>query len=219
MKRALLLFLVTLTMPAFLPAQQATPELSITANGGQNFGLYSGWPLIVHATILNSQRFNETGNVLPLVIAPNGTAWTSAIQFAAVSTTGQSFQWPLKLIGTPADATLTLQSRSYVRLTLQMSGSDGSALLPGAYQLTASLQVSNSSGWNGMVQSRTVTIQVGPEPTLSAAQQSQKALRIAEYQTNVGDLNGALSTVQQLLQSQQANSLAMSAAANLLELQ
>ena len=145
MKRPLLLFLVMLTMPAFVPAQQATPELSITANGGQNFGLYSGWPLIVHATIMNSQRFSNTGNVLPLVIAPKGAAWTSAVQFTAVSTTGQLFQWPLKLIGTAADAALMLQSRSYVRLTFQMSGSDVSALTPGSYQLTASLQVSNSN--------------------------------------------------------------------------
>src|SRR5260370_42227916 len=118
MKRPLLLFLVMLTMPAFVPAQQATPELSITANGGQNFGLYSGWPLIVHATIMNSQRFNNTGNVLPLVIAPNGGAWTSAVQFTAVSRTEQLFQWPLKLLGTPAHGALTPQSRSEVRLAL-----------------------------------------------------------------------------------------------------
>src|SRR5260370_38147141 len=124
MKRPLLLFLVMLTMPAFVPAQQATPELSITANGGQNFGLYSGWPLIVHATIMNSQRFNNTGNVLPLVIAPNGGAWTRAVQFTVVSRKEQLFQWPLKLIWRPADAAIPLQIRGHIRPTFLCKGRD-----------------------------------------------------------------------------------------------
>jgi hypothetical protein len=215
MKRILIL----LFFPITVLVQQASPELSLTANGTQDVNLYSGWPLIVHATIMNSLRFNKTGNVPPLVIAPNGAAWTSAIQFTAISSSGQSFQWPLKLVGTPADAALTLQGSSYVRFTLQMAPSDVSSLVPDTYQLTASLGVSNSSGWNGMVQSGAVTIQVGPEPTLTPNQLSEKALLIAEYDTNAGDLDGALTNVEQLLQAQPNNPSAMSAAANLLELQ
>ena len=219
MKRAHLLFLLVLSVPTLLPAQQAAPELSIGANGGQTVSLYPGWPLVVHVTIMNSSRSNNSGSATSLLISPNGAAWTTAIQFTVLSSSRQSLQWPLQLIGTPSDTALTLPSTSYVRLTFQMSGSDVAALLTDTYQLRATLVVSNSNGWNGAVQSRPVTIQVAPEPALTPDQQSEKMLLIAEYQTNAGDLDGALSTVLQLVQSQAANSSAMSAAANLLELQ
>jgi hypothetical protein len=50
MKRLLLL----LVFPFALAAQQAAPELSLTANGAQEINLYRGWPLIVNATIMKS---------------------------------------------------------------------------------------------------------------------------------------------------------------------
>jgi Dockerin type I domain len=216
-KRTLLLLL--LFVPIALLAQQPTPEISISANGSQNVNLYSGWPLIVHGTIMSSLRFTKNVSAAPLVVAPNGSPWTSAIQFTAVSTSGQSFQWPLKLVGTPADLSLTLQANSYVYLVWQMSPSDVSSLPPGTYLLTASISVSNSNGWNGVVQSRTLTIQVGPEPTLSPSQQTDKALLLAQYDTNAGDLGLALTNVEQLLRAQPNNPFAIGAAANLLELQ
>lgn len=220
MKPVFLIAALALSAPFVLRAQQSTPmpELSLTANGGQDVSLYGGWPLIVHATIMNSSRFAQNGPASPLVIAPNGAAWTSAVSFTAVDTSGQAHQWPLNLIGTPADPALTLAPTSYVRFTLQMAPADVSSLTPGTYQLTATFQVSNSNAWNGAVQSRLVTIRVGPEPALTAQQQSRKALLIAEYQMNAGDANGALSTVEQLIQSQPSNTSALTAAANLLEL-
>lgn len=218
MKRALLLVVLTLLMPVAAAAQQPAPEISLSVNGGQNVNLYAGWPLIVHATIMNPSRLPQNGPPTQLVIAPTGAAWTTAIQFTATDASGQAHQWPLNLIGTPSNAVLTLAATSYVRFIVQMAPADVSALGPGTYQFTATLQVSNSTGWNGTVQSRPVTIQIAPEPALTAQQQSRKALLIAEYQANAGDFNDALSTVQQLMQSQPSNAFAMSAAANLLEL-
>lgn len=199
-----------------LVAQQPAPELSITANDAQTVNLYPSWPLIVHVTIMNSLRFNTAANVPPLVIAPNGAPWTSAIQFTATDASGQAHEWSLNLVGTPADASLTLSGLSYVRFAVQMAPSDVSSLTPGTYQLSATLQVSSSNAWNGVVQSRPVTIQVGPEPTLTPDLQFAKGMLVAEYQTNAGNLAGALSTVQQLVDAQPTNPLAMSAAANLL---
>ena len=215
MKRLALFVLLLASFPVALLAQQPAPELSLTANDAQDVNLYSGWPLIVHTTIMNSLRFSD-GTAAQLVIAPNGAAWTSAIQFTVVDASGQAHQWPLNLIGTPADASLTLSGLSYVHFTVQMAPADVSSLTPGTYQLFATLQVSNSNAWNGIVQSRPVTIQVGPEPTLTSDLQFEKAMLMGEYQTNAGDLAGALSTVQQLLHAQPTNPLAMSAAANLL---
>jgi hypothetical protein len=214
MKRLLLL----LVFPFALAAQQAAPELSLTANGAQEINLYRGWPLIVNATIMNSLRF-KSGVATPLVIAPNGGPWTGAIQFTAVDASGQPHQWPLNLIGTPADPALTLAPTSYVRFTVQIAPSDVSSLAPGTYQLIATLQVSNSNAWNGIMQSRPVTIQVGPEPTLTAEQQTDKALLLATYQVNAGDLDGAFTTVQQLLQAQPNDPVVMSAWARVTELE
>src|SRR5206468_12862882 len=109
--------------------------------------LYPGSPLIVDLTIMNSIRHDKT-NATPLVIAPTGAVWTSAISFAALSSTGQTIHWPLTQVGVASDPALTLAKKSYVNATWQMSATNVSALPPGDYQLTATVQVSNSSGWN-----------------------------------------------------------------------
>lgn len=218
MKRALIAVLL-FAQPAALYGQQAAPELSLSANGGQTVNLYSGWPLILHITIMNSLRFGGSSGSAPLVIAPNGSSWTDAIQFTAVSTSGATTQWPLKLVGTSDNQSLTLPPTSYVRAFWQMSPGDASAIPPDTYQLTATLQVANSSAWNGVVQSRPATIQVAPEPTLPPDLQSEKAILLSEYQVNNGDFDGAFASMQQLMQAQPTNTLAMTAAANVLELQ
>lgn len=218
MKR-LLIFVLFLASPIALFAQQAMPELSLTANGAQDINLYPGWPLMVSATIMNSSRLPQNGTPAQLVIAPTGAAWTSAIQFIATDSSGQAHQWPLNLIGTPADPALTLAPTSYVHFTLQMAPTDVSSLAPGTYQFTATLQVSNSNAWNGIMQSRPVTIQVGPEPTLTPEQQTDKALLAAAYQVNAGDLDGAYTTIQQLVQTQPNDPVVMSAWARAAELE
>src|SRR5882762_7444489 len=110
MKYAILLLL--LAIPVTLLGQQATPEISISANSGRDLNLYPGWPLVVHLTIMNSIRHDKT-NATPLVIAPTGAVWTTAISFAAVSSTGQTAQWPLTQVGTASDPMLTLAKKSY----------------------------------------------------------------------------------------------------------
>ncbi len=211
------LLLLFLAIPLALLGQQAAPEISISANSARNLSLYPGWPLVVHVTIMNSTRHDHTSST-PLVIAPSGAAWTSAISFTAVSGTGQTSHWPLTLAGTASAPTLTLARSSYVNATWQMSAPQVSALPPGNYQLTAAVQVSNSSGWNGVAQSQPVLITIGPEPTLTADQQSEKALLLAEFSLNAGDLNGAVNTVQQLHLSQPTNPAAVIASANILAL-
>jgi hypothetical protein len=218
MKRALIAVLL-FVQPGVLHGQQAAPELSLSANGQQTFNLYLGWPLILHITIMNSTRFGGSGGSAPLVIAPNNSSWTDAIQLTAVSSSGTKVQWPLKLVGTPGSPSLTLPPTSYVRAFWQISPSDVAAIPPDTYELTATLQVANSGGWNGSVQSRPVTIQAASEPALSPDLQSEKAILLSEYQLNSGDSDGAFATMQQLMQAQPTNTLAMTAAANVLELQ
>jgi len=209
------LFVLLIAVPSALLGQQASPEISISANNTRNLGLYPGWPLIVHVTIMNSSRDDKTSSA-PLVIAPTGAIWTTAISFAAVSSGGQTAQWPLTQVGTASDSSLTLAKKSYVNATWQMSADSVSSLPLGQYQLTATVQVSNSSGWTGLVRSEPVAITIGPEPTLSSNEQSQKALLLAEFSLNAGDVNGAVATANQLHLDQPNNPSAAIATANVL---
>jgi dockerin type I repeat protein/Big-like domain-containing protein len=214
MKYATLLLLM-LAIPLAVLGQQATPEISISANGERDLHLYPGWPLIVHLTIMNSSRHDKT-TATPLVIAPNGAIWTSAISFTAVSSTGQPTHWPLTLAGVASTPGLTLARRSYVQATWQMSAIGVSSLPLGDYQLTATVQVSNSSGWNGLAQSQPISITIKPEPPLSSDEQSRKALLLAEYALNADDIHAAVTTTQQLRQAQPNNPSAAIASANVL---
>ncbi|HMI51609.1 MAG TPA: Ig-like domain-containing protein [Candidatus Saccharimonadales bacterium] len=209
------LFVLLIAIPSAALGQQASPEISISANNTRNLSLYPGWPLIVHVTIMNSIRDDKTSST-PLVIAPTGAIWTTAISFAAVSSGGQTAQWPLTQVGTASDSSLTLAKKSYVNAAWQMSADSVSSLPSGQYQLTATVQVSNSSGWTGLVRSEPVAITVGPEPTLSSNEQSQKALLLAEYSLNAGDVNGAVATANQLHLDQPNNPSAAIATANAL---
>jgi len=215
--KSLLLVLALLLASTPLLAQQPVPQIYLTANNSQFVYLFPGWPLIVHTTIMNSLRYSNSPNLPPLVISPTGEPWTSAVQFTAVSSSGQAVTWPLQLVGVPASPALTLQSTDNVTFAVEISPADVSSLPPDTYQLTATLQVSNSPGWNGTVRTRPVTITVGPEPQLDPVLQSNKAGLIAEYQVNAGDINGAFATAQQLLQAQPGDVKGMTAAAALLE--
>lgn len=219
MKRYLLhVVLFHILAGPLLAQQQPAPALSITTNGSQNINLYAGWPLIVNATIMNSLRLSSGSSAATLVIAPPNGAWTSAIQLTALSSSGKSFQWPLQLVGTPDSNSLSLSPTSYVRVVWQMSPGDVTAIPPDTYQLTVTLQVANSSGWNGLVQSRPATIVVGPEPTLTPDQQYEKLLRTAEYDLNAGDATDALNAAQQNLDAQPNDPGALTVMANVLEL-
>lgn len=209
----LLLLLLVVPLAAF--GQQAAPELAISANGETNLSLYPGWPLMVHVTIMNSSRLDHA-TASPLVIAPSGMPWTGALSLTAVSGSGQSSHWPFHLLGTATTPALTLARTSYAHLTWQLSDAEVSALPPGDYELTATIQVNGSTGWSGVVSSKPVSITIGPEPTLTADEQSHKSLLLAEYSLGAGDLDAAVKMTQQLRQDQPHNPSAAMASANVL---
>jgi hypothetical protein len=108
----------------------ATPQISISVNSARDVDVYSGWPLIVRATLMHSLRLAKYGNQPPLTIAPPGQSWADAIQLTAVNSSGQSASWPLSLVAEPPDSALMLPNRSYVMVAWQMGGDAVSALAP-----------------------------------------------------------------------------------------
>jgi len=211
--------LAILTLATTAAAQQTppppAPDISLSANGGSD-NLYQGWPLILHVTILNTEG-DTAGGTGALVIAPNNAAWTTAITFTIQNSSGVAVQWPLALVGTPSDAVLTLDPADYVQASWQMSAADVSALPPDTYTITANIQVSQSSGWNGSAQSPPVSITVGPEPTLTPDQQAEKVFQTVEFALNDNDLATAISSTQQLRNAQPDNATAGAVAANILK--
>jgi len=214
--KPLILCVVLLTHAGVALAQQPAPDLFISVNGVGNLTLYPGWPLIVQLMILNSTRAATEG-AAPLTVSPSGHIWTDAIHVQVVSSSGQALDWPLTLVGSPSDPALTLQPDSSVRMTLQLSADNVSALALDTYQLTVSIEVSNSAGWNGSVRSQPAAITIAPEPTLDVDLQSDKSLLLAEYALNRDDFDTAIRTTQQLLLAQPDNTQAMAAAADVLE--
>jgi len=210
--------LAILSLAVSAMAQQAVPQpapdISISANGGSD-NLYQGWPLNLHVTMLNTEG-DTAGGTGALVIAPNNAAWTTAISFTIQNSGGATVQWPLSLVGTPSDQVLSLDPTDYVQASWQMSASDVSALPPDTYTITANIQVSQSSGWNGSVQSPPVTLTVGPEPTLTPDQQAEKVFQTAEFALNNNDLATAITSTQQLRNAQPDNATAGAVAASIL---
>ncbi len=215
--KTIALLVWSLGVPAVALGQQAAPDLFASANGSNKTTVYPGWPLMVQVTIMNSTR-DEAGGSAPLTVSPQGQAWTNAIRFRVVSSSGQASQWPLTVVGSASDPALTLQPEGFVRATWQVSPDDVSSLPQGTYLLTPAMEVSNSGGWNGSVESRPIAITIGQEPALNARQQAQKSLLLAEYALNHNDIDSAVRTTQQLLLAQPDNPQAMIAAANVLEI-
>jgi hypothetical protein len=214
MKRALLAILLSLPAATLAQQPQPAPELSLSVNGSTTT-FYAGWPLIVNLTIMNSARHAQTGS--SLVISPTTGQWTDAITFTVLNSSRQTVSWPFKLVGTAATSSLTLLPKSYVRAVWELSPADVSALAAGTYQIGASLQVSNPTGWNGSVQSSPLVITVGPEPTLTPDQQAQKTFRLSEYAINNNDIPTAVTITQQLRIAQPNNAMAAIVAANVLQ--
>jgi len=73
------------------------------------------------------------------------------------------------------------------------------------------MQVSNSAGWNGTVQSLPFSITVGPEPTLTPDMQAEKSISANGIAINSGDVNTAVTTTQQLRLAQPDNPIAAAA--------
>lgn len=214
------LYLIALLLfPAALLAQQVAPapDISIGANGGSS-NLYAGWPLIVHVTIMNSNNGNPNGSSAPLVISLPTGVWTDALSLTVLSSSGTAVQWPLKLVGTPSDAVLTLATTEYIQASWQMSAAAVSTLQPGDYTITANIQVSKSHDWNGSAQSVPLNITVGPEPTLTPSLQAEKVFQAAEFAVNNDDLSTAITSTQQLRNDQPDNPTAGAVAAGILNL-
>jgi MBG domain (YGX type)/Dockerin type I domain/Bacterial Ig-like domain (group 3) len=217
MRPLLVLLLLPLASLGQTPPAPA-PDLSISANNGTSVTLYQGWPLLVDVSIMNSLRL-QGGSAPSLLISPQSGTWTDTIQLTATGSSGNVVTWTFNLVGAPDSPSLTLTPSSYAIATWQLAPSVTAAIPPDTYQLVATMQVNSTTGWNGTVSTSPVTIQIAPEPALVQDQQLTKALIMSQYQANAGNLDAALSTIQQYLTSYPNDPLALTASANLLQLQ
>jgi hypothetical protein len=199
-------------------AQQPAPQLSLSANSARVLHLPKGWPLLARVVVLHSQRFSRAAGVPPLRLAPPALTWADAIAIQATRTDGgDTAPWDLQLSVPPEDPVLLLPNRSSVNAVWRMS-SDATAVLPvGTYRLTASLEIKNSDGWNGRVQSVPVTVRViDTHPTPEDELRKQRLL--IQYALLGNDADAAGRMADELLKTQPKDVFALSAKAQLLEL-
>jgi len=191
------------------------PDIFLSASASDP-NLYAGWPLIVDVTIMNTNRLDPQVPSASLVIAPQTLfgriqSLLQSFRVLALRCNGLSNlleQLPLQLSPWPGTV--------IVHANWQMSAAAVSALPSGTYQLIATMQVSNSAGWNGNSAVTSVFDHGRPEPTLTPDIAAEKAYRQTEFAINSGDVNTAVTTTQQLRLAQPDNPIAAAAAANVL---
>lgn len=214
-----IIFLLFLFLPGAILSAQPAPQLTLGANGSRNLELMKGWPLVVRLVVMHSQRLSREPGVPLLRVAPPGLTWADAIRLqVSRADGGDTRPWDLTLPAAPDDPVLLLPNRSTVGVLWRMSPEATAALETGTYRLAASLEVKDSDGWNGVVQSGFATIRVVDQPDpLTPEDESRKQRLRAQYALAGGDMDEAERALDELLKTQPDNVPCLRAKAEVLE--
>lgn len=209
---------ILLLLAAVVLSGQPAPELSLSANSAREVDLPRGWPLLVRLVVLHSQRFGYA-EVPPLRLAPAGMTWADAIQLpVGMAGSTETAAWDLRLAAPPDDAVLSLPSRRTASVTWRMSPVETAALPIGSYHLSASLEIKDSDGWNGLVQSLPVRIRVlDAAAPLPPEQEMRRQHLEIQYALLDSSTEAAERIVDGLLQSQTNDPVVFATKAQILE--
>ena len=214
-----IIFLLFLFLPGAILSAQPAPQLTLGANGSRDLELPKGWPLVVKLVVMHSQRLSRAPGVPQLRMAPAGMTWADAIRLQVTRADGgETRPWDLTLPAAPEDPVLLLPNRSTVGVLWRMSPEATAALETGTYRLAASLEIKDSDGWNGAVQSGFATIRVVDERApLTPEDESRKQRLRAQYALAGGDVDEAERALDELLKTQPDNVPCLRSKAEVLE--
>ena len=197
-----LLFLVcgVFVCPAQQVAASPQPIVSVAVNGGGDVSLFQGWPLLVQVTLVNPQAFDTSNPASPITISGGDGPWSNMVRLHVVDSPGTEQAWPVQISTQTANA-IALGAYNRGVLEYYVNPSDTARLAAGSYQIWADV-----AGYQ--VNSAATAIAVAAEPgTLSDAQIASKHLVAANYLALTGQLDQAISTLDDLL-AQQPNHFA-----------
>jgi tetratricopeptide (TPR) repeat protein len=139
----------------------------------------------------------------PLTVGEDGNPWTGAVTLEVTDAEGQAQTWPLQVADAPEGA-VTLDNEATSTAYWTLVPDQTVELAEGDYAVTATLDAASfESGWQGSARSRTAFLHVSKAPeSLSAEQESLLAQRLAAQAVLVGDSEGAMAILDELLAEQ-----------------
>ncbi len=179
----------------------ALPVLSLAVNNGTEATAVAGQPLMIEGSVsppdLSSQR-----DLKPLVLGGVKESWSASVRLAVVDGHGSSQNWPWHPLDAP-QGTITLDRQTFAGLRWYVAPEDTARLVPQTYTLLLTIDTTASldpSVWKGSAHSTPVSVTVAPRPpSLSASQQRDEEVLLAQYEIFRGDTTASLARTDAIL--------------------
>jgi MBG domain (YGX type)/Dockerin type I domain len=196
------------------------PVCALAANAGNDIEAFQGSPLILDATLYHPLQSSTSTLLVPLIINAQNGSWANTIQLRVTDASGATQNWPIQLVSPPSGS-LTLDETNEGDLTWIVGPSATAVIPPGTYTAVVTVDTTSSAGtigWNGIITSDSVSVQIGPPPSpLADDQQSEQVQLLAMYDHLSGNDAQAISDLQSYLASQPADVTALELEGKLFE--
>lgn len=180
-------------------AEEPSPVISLSANGGIEIDLLRGWPVLLELEILHPAAFQAQAAAPDLLISPAGGDWERAIRFSMKDGTGNETS-PGFLAQGPAAASIVLQPGNVATARYWILPDESQRLAAGDHELRATLDTTSStSGWSGLAAAERVVLHTADEPApLPPELAAQKLLHFTRFHLWRGDLDTASAELEEL---------------------
>jgi len=145
-------------------AQAGVPEISLRLNGfapgTKPFVLTQGEPLLVEFQLRHPDRHAKE----PILLEPPTGSWAERAKILVTDGRGTPSAWRFVVTGKPSPGGLALQPAAVSTLVLRMEEGARAAIIPGSYRLIARLDLEDSRGFRGTVDSEAASVNVVAAP-------------------------------------------------------
>ena len=199
-------FILGLALAASMSTTQAdppAPDLALRINGrfggAEPLQLWQGEPVIAEVVLRN----RGPASAAPLVLAPPSGSWAARVTIAAAGGSGAPAPWPLVTVGNPSRTALALQPSAVTTLVLRLDPAASGKLALGSVKLVAQLDLADGTGWQGVVESAPIAVEVVTPPAAPTGEAlGQRQLLRVRAALLAGDGAGAETAASDLLQAE-----------------
>jgi hypothetical protein len=185
------------------PAQPAPPgpEIDLAVNGSRQPDVVAGFPLLLIAEVLHPAL--GEASAAPITLASAQGSWTGWLHLEVHDSRGGIVNWPVQSV-TSSPGALTLDRDTYGQAGWTLAPERTATLPEGTYRLSIVLDTTSApDGWKGQATSPPAVVHIRNAPaSLSAAQEEQKYLLLANYHGLSGSDQQAAADLDALLSRQ-----------------
>lgn len=120
--------------------------------------------LVLRVELRHPELADDSVSDDPLVLAPVGRAWTTAVSLRVTAPDGREATWPFARSGTSRTEPLTLDSAGLATMSFALTPDSGTPIAPGAYSVVAILELPDGTGWTGRSESEPLPLTVSVPP-------------------------------------------------------